>query len=77
KICSDSTIADLHYIIQIAMGWTDSHLHRFIIHSKHYGIAQIGGMWFYDDPKEVKLSDFGWRMRERFLYECLTLRRLT
>ncbi|EKE96652.1 MULTISPECIES: plasmid pRiA4b ORF-3 family protein [unclassified Tolypothrix] len=31
KIRSDSTIADLHYIIQIAMGWTDSHLHRFII----------------------------------------------
>jgi hypothetical protein len=29
KVRSDSTIADLHYIIQIAMGWTDSHLHRF------------------------------------------------
>ncbi|MCP6761224.1 MAG: plasmid pRiA4b ORF-3 family protein [Fischerella sp. CENA71] len=69
KTKSDSTIADLHYIIQIVMGWTDSHLHRFIIHGKHYGIAQIGGMWFSDDPKVVKLSDFGWRMRERFLYE--------
>lgn len=69
KIRSDSTIADLHYIIQIVMGWTDSHLHRFVIHGKHYGIAQIGGMDFSDDPKEVKLSDFGWRMRERFLYE--------
>ncbi|QMS92304.1 hypothetical protein HUN01_33710 [Nostoc edaphicum CCNP1411] len=31
KIRSDSTIADLHYIIQIAIGWADSHLHRFII----------------------------------------------
>ncbi|WP_193199181.1 plasmid pRiA4b ORF-3 family protein [Nostoc sp. MG11] len=69
KIRSDSTIADLHYIIQIVMGWTDSHLHRFVIHGKDYGIAQIGGMWFSDDPKVVKLSDFGWRMRERFLYE--------
>lgn len=69
KIRSDSTIADLHYIIQIAMGWTDSHLHRFIIHGKHYGIAQIGGMGFSDDPRVVKLSDFGWQMRERFLYE--------
>ncbi len=27
---SDSTIADLHYTLQIVMGWTDSHLHRFI-----------------------------------------------
>lgn len=69
KIKSDSTIADLHYIIQIAMGWTDFHLHRFIIHGKYYGIAKIGGMEFSDDPKEVKLSDFGLRTRERFLYE--------
>ena len=27
QVRSDSTIADLHYIIQIAMGWTDSHEH--------------------------------------------------
>ncbi|MHC0066292.1 IS1096 element passenger TnpR family protein [Nostoc sp. UIC 10890] len=24
-------MVDLHYIIQIAIRWTDSHLHRFII----------------------------------------------
>jgi len=42
KVRRDSTIADLHCIIQIAMGWTDTHLHRFIIHGKDYGIAQIG-----------------------------------
>jgi Plasmid pRiA4b ORF-3-like protein len=69
KIRSDSTIADLHYIIQIAMGWTNSHLHRFIIHGKQYGIAQIGGIWFSDDPRVVKLSNFGWRAKERFIYE--------
>jgi hypothetical protein len=26
-------------------------------------------MGFSDNPKVVKLSDFGWTMRERFLYE--------
>jgi Plasmid pRiA4b ORF-3-like protein len=25
---SDSTIADLHHTLQIAMGWDDAHLHR-------------------------------------------------
>jgi hypothetical protein len=25
---SDHSIADLHYTIQIAMGWSDTHLHR-------------------------------------------------
>ena len=69
KIRSDSTIADLHYIIQIVMGWTDSHLHRFVIHGQDYGIAQIGGISFYDDPRKVKLSSVDWRAKERFLYE--------
>ncbi len=27
-IPSDSTISDLHYIFQIAMGWNDEHLHQ-------------------------------------------------
>ncbi|QTR51813.1 plasmid pRiA4b ORF-3 family protein [Candidatus Thiothrix anitrata] len=26
---SSSSLADLHWIIQIAMGWTNSHLHQF------------------------------------------------
>ena len=34
-----TTIADLHHIIQIAFGWTDSHLHRFVIYGKDYGTA--------------------------------------
>ncbi|MEO1764066.1 MAG: plasmid pRiA4b ORF-3 family protein [Cyanobacteria bacterium J06629_18] len=69
KVRSDSTIADLHYIIQVAMGWTDIHLHRFIIHGKQFGIPKIGGMHFSDNPDEVRLSSFGLRIRERFLYE--------
>ena len=39
---SDHSIADLHYTIQIAMGWSDSHLHRFHIHGKDYGVAHKG-----------------------------------
>ncbi len=56
KVRSDNTIADLHYIIQIVMGWTDSHLHRFVIHKKDYGIAQIGGISFSDDPSLSQTS---------------------
>lgn len=66
---SDSTIADLHYALQIAMGWTDFHLHQFIIHGKRYGIPRIYGISFVDDPKQVRLCDFRLRERERFLYE--------
>jgi hypothetical protein len=31
---SSTTIAELHYIIQIAMGWEDEHLNRFHIYGK-------------------------------------------
>ena|SRR5208337_1668094 len=33
---SDITLDRLHDIIQIVMGWTDSHLHEFIIGEKRY-----------------------------------------
>jgi hypothetical protein len=66
---SDQTIADLHYTIQIAMGWSDSHLNRFHIHGKDYGVAHEGGIWFDDNPEKVPLAGFGFRLRERFLYE--------
>ena len=66
---SDSTIADLHYTLQIAFGLTDSHLHQFIIRGKRYGIAKDGGIYFSDNPEEIKLKDFHFRLKERFLYE--------
>src|ERR1700758_2332117 len=66
---SDSTIADLHYTLQIAFGWSDSHLHCFHIQGKDYGVGHRGGMSFADDPDTVHLADFQFRVRERFLYE--------
>lgn len=33
---SSITLDRLHDVIQIVMGWTDSHLHEFIIGKKHY-----------------------------------------
>jgi site-specific recombinase XerC len=69
RVSSNSTIADLHYIIQIAMGWTDSHLHRFIINGEEYGVAQIGGISFTSNPHKVQLADFHLGEKHRFFYE--------
>jgi hypothetical protein len=66
---SDSTIADLHYTIQIAIGWSNTHLNRFHIHGKDYGVYHIGGMDFADNPERRYLANFGFRTREQFLYE--------
>jgi Plasmid pRiA4b ORF-3-like protein/Phage integrase family len=69
RVSSNSTIADLHYIIQIAIGWTDSHLHRFIINGEEYGVAQIGGISFTSNPHKVQLADFRLGEKHRFFYE--------
>ena len=66
---SDSTIADLHYTIQIAIGWSDVHLNRFHIHGQDFGVYHDGGICFSDNPEKVPLSAFDFRTRERFLYE--------
>jgi hypothetical protein len=66
---SDSTIADLHYTLQIAFGWTDAHLNLFHIHGEDYGVRHDGGMSFSTDPKQVRLGDFHFRINERFRYE--------
>ena len=66
---SASTLADLHYGIQIAFAWTDYHLHRFRIRGKEYGIPRLGGPWYSRNARDLRLIDFHFRMNERFLYE--------
>ena len=68
-VSSACTIADLHYILQIAMGWSDDHLNRFRIHGIQYGVYHDGGMGFSHNPDEVQLGDFQFRINEKFLYE--------
>src|SRR5450755_3085460 len=55
---SDSTIADLHYTLQTAFGWSDEHLHRFHIHGQDYGVDRAGGIMFTADSSAVRLSSF-------------------
>jgi len=62
-VCGDSTVADLHAILQIALGWSGEHLHRFVIQGRQYG--HDGGI----DPRRVRLAALGLRVRERFTYE--------
>lgn len=51
-IASSSTLADLHAVIQIAMGWTNSHLHMFITaDGTHYGDPT------HDDDGFLELRD--------------------
>jgi hypothetical protein len=61
-VTEQTTLAELHEILQTAFGWTDAHLHQFVIHSE-------GGPWFARDARTVPLFRFGLRPGERFRYE--------
>jgi hypothetical protein len=65
----DSSIADLHATLQLAFGWSDEHLNRFVIHGREYGVAHPGGLWFRNNPLDVHGVDLGLRLCERFLDE--------
>jgi hypothetical protein len=69
RLPASLTIASLHRVIQILMGWDDDHLHRFRIQGRDYGIAYAGGPSFGEDAAAVPLSWFRFRATERFLYE--------
>jgi hypothetical protein len=68
-IRSESTIADLHYILQIAFHWTESHHHRFLICGKEFGIGRAACTASTTHARKVCLADFHFRLDEQFVYE--------
>ncbi len=47
----DASVADLHYAIQIAMGWEDAHLHRFHSRGRDYVLSVVGGLYLARECK--------------------------
>ena len=46
EVPGDMDLEKLHEVIQVAMGWTNSHLHQFIVGETFYGIPD-------DDPDDL------------------------
>src|SRR3954451_8024811 len=68
-VASDTSLAELHAILQYAFAWSDGHLHRFRIHGAAYGVPHLGGIAFREDARRVPLSRFRLHRGERFRYE--------
>ncbi|MCT8350059.1 plasmid pRiA4b ORF-3 family protein [Photorhabdus temperata] len=69
RLSGETSLAAFHYIIQIAQGWPDDHLHQFRIYGKNYGISYSGGIGFPDNPYKITLDDFEFDADDRFTYE--------
>jgi hypothetical protein len=66
---SDSTVAQLHEVLQIAFGWDDEHLNRFEIRGREYAAYRDGNGMIGIDARDVRLCDLKLRRLERFVYE--------
>ena len=67
QVRSEITLAQLHDVIQIAMGWTDSHLHQFTVHGEAFGRPDDEGLDVHDENKACLWRLVG--LRDSFLYE--------
>jgi len=56
RIASTDTLADVHMALQIAMGWTNSHLHEFIKGRERYGIPDDEFPSDVHDETDYRLS---------------------
>lgn len=59
----------LHQVIQIAMGWTDSHLHQFVIDGEFYGLPSAEDWMPMIDERKFTLEQIAPSIKRKFVYE--------
>jgi hypothetical protein len=70
EVTADTTLHKLHWVVQLAMGWTNSHLHQFIIGNLRYSQPEFDeGELGTLDECTVRLRDVVWEPRSVFVYE--------
>jgi len=69
----DGTLDKLHVHIQTAMGWTNSHLHKFKIEGTEYGDPDLldddFGNWQFEDSTSIKISEVMPKSGKRLHFE--------
>jgi hypothetical protein len=71
EVPGTATLEDVHYAIQVAMGWQNSHLHQFTIGKHRYGMVDLDEVDELGDLKDERahvLQDVA-RRGASFLYE--------
>lgn len=66
QVPADIRLDKLHDVIQVVMGWADSHLHAFYINGENYGPAS--DVLDMSDERKARLGDIA-KKGSRLLYE--------
>ncbi|MGB7161477.1 MAG: plasmid pRiA4b ORF-3 family protein [Tepidisphaeraceae bacterium] len=66
---SDFSLEELHWVIQAAMPWTNSHLHQFYDKNRTFYSDPKFNLEDVEDEARTKLSDLLARPKDRIVYE--------
>ncbi len=69
---SDIALNDLHSVLQVAMGWTDSHMHSFTVVGTSYTTPYEEGALEelrMEDERKVRLNELVTEAKDRFEYD--------
>lgn len=72
QVPGSMTLDRLHDVIQFCMGWTDTHLHQFLIGNNLYGPSDLDDDWSEIkalDESNFSLCDLEVDMQKRCMYE--------
>src|SRR5579883_306838 len=69
EVPADMTLDELHDVLQVAMGWTDSHLHDFEKAGIRYAAPDPDGYDKAEDTAEVTIGALLKRRKEKLTYQ--------
>lgn len=70
RVPSTLTLGQLHQALQIAMGWTNSHMHQFCVGRQYFGVPDPDDLWNAPTISERKIRlDQIAQATARFTYE--------
>jgi hypothetical protein len=68
-VASDTRLGKLHRILQVVMGWTDSHLHQFMVGHTAYGVPDPDFDLDVRSERTVPLSRVLQAPKDKIIYE--------
>jgi hypothetical protein len=68
-VAGDVNLEKLHYVLQVAMGWTNSHLHQFIVGQTYYGEPHPDYGSEMREERRVRLNQVARGEGITFIYE--------
>lgn len=69
QVSSDTDLEELHDILQVAMGWTDEHLHMFVMGDRQYGMSDPDFEGETIPEEEVRIDALLKKEKESLTYE--------